>query len=161
DVASRTEDPIARVKALESAAQIYEEELHDARAAFLVWVTVLRRDPQRPGGLEAIEQLGSLAGSWQELIPDCEALAGELEPVDGDAAARLWRQVGRWKRKHLGLAQEAADALERALRLAPEDVDLLDEVLELRRGATHDAQLAAVLSKRAASELDPVRRSEL
>jgi tetratricopeptide (TPR) repeat protein len=160
-LAARTEDAGVRVRALETAAQIYEEQLHDARAAFLVWVTVLRREPQRPGGIEAIEQLGSLAGSWQELIPDCEALAAELEPVDAAAAARLWRQVGLWKRKHLGRAQEAADAFERALRIAPEDNDLLDEVLQLRRAVESWPELAAALTKRAAGELDPVKRSEL
>jgi tetratricopeptide (TPR) repeat protein len=161
DVASRTADPVARVKALESAARTYEEQLGDARAAFLVWVTVLRREPQRPGGLEAIEQLGSLAGSWQELIPDCEALAGELAPADADAAARLWRQLGRWKGKHLGLAQEAADALDRAHRLAPDDVELLDELLALRREVGPWAELPPLLLRRTASQLDPIQRSDL
>src|SRR5262249_8203389 len=161
DLAARTEDPVARVTALESAAQIYEEQLHDARAAFLVWLTVLRREPQRPGGLEAIEHLGSVAGAWHELLPECEALAAELESIDGEAAARLWHQVGRWKRDHLGLAQEAAGALDQALRQAPEDIDLLDELLKLRRAEGPFEELAALLSKRGASELDPVRQSEL
>lgn len=161
DVAARIEDADARVTALESAAQIYEEQLQDARAAFLVWLTVLRREPRRKGGMEALEHLGGVAAAWQELVPECEALAAELEPVDGDVAARLWRQVARWKRDHLGAQQEYADALERSLRHAPDDVELLDELLELRRAAGPWAELASVLAKRAALELDPARRSEL
>lgn len=161
DVAARTEEASARVAALESAAQVYEEQLADPRAAFLVWLTVLRREPQRPGGLAALEHLGAAAAAWQELVPECEALAGELEPVDADAAARLWRQVGRWKRDHLGLPHEAADALARALGHTPEDIDLVDELLALRRAVGPWAELAALLSARAASEIDPLRRGAL
>jgi tetratricopeptide (TPR) repeat protein len=161
DVAARTEQADTRVTALESAAQIYEEQLQDARAAFLVWLTVLRREPRRPGGLDALEHLGAVAAAWQELVPECEALAQELDSVDGETAAQLWRQVARWKRDHLGLQQEYGDGLKRSLRHAPADVDLLDELLELRRATGPWGELAAALSQRAALELDPVRRSEL
>jgi golgin subfamily B member 1 len=145
---------------LETAAQIYEQQLDDPRAAFLVWLTLLRREPRRPGGLEALEQLGAAAAAWNELLPECEALAGALDSLDGEAAARLWRQLGRWKRDHLGLRQESAEAFDHALRHAPEDSDTLDELLELRRELGPWKDLATALSRRAALDLDPVRRSE-
>jgi tetratricopeptide (TPR) repeat protein len=161
DVAARTGDARARLGALESAAQICEEQLGDPRAAFLVWLTVLRREPRHARGLDALEQLGSEARAWPELVPECEALATELDDVDEDAAAALWQRVGRWKRDHLGLPAEAADAFERSLRHAPEEVELLDELLTIRRSLGQSAELASALLRRSAIELDPARRSAL
>ena len=158
DLASH--EPEGRVAALESAAEILEQQLGDARAAFLVWLTVLRREPRRPGGVEALEHLASVAAAWQELVPELEALATELEATDGAVAARLWHQIAGWKRDHLGLSDYPA-ALERSLAHAPDDVERLDELLELRRASGPWADLATLLARRAALELDPVRRAAL
>lgn len=160
DVASRTDDASARVQALESAARIHEEQLQDPRGAFLLWLTVLRREPRRTGGVEALESLGAAAADWHELMPELEALATELEPADGEVAARLWRLVARWTREHLGLQDGYSDALERSVRHAPNDPELLDELLTLRRAEGPWVDLASVLARRATLELDPVRRAE-
>src|SRR5262249_11088077 len=47
DRAGRHEDPRVCVGALETVADIYEERLGDARGAFLVWLAVIRREPER------------------------------------------------------------------------------------------------------------------
>jgi len=161
DVASRHDDPTACVAALRSAAEIYEQRIEDPRAAFLVWTAVLRREPEADDAIAALEELAPAAGAWDELLPECEALAGELEADHLAVAARLWRQLGRWQRHHVGAHDAAAVALERALRLEPDDLDTLDELIEARRAAGAWAELAAALARRAERELDPGRKAEL
>ncbi len=158
--ASRATDASA-VTALESIASIYEDRTGDARAAFLVWLAVFRREPTRIHLVDELDRLAPAADAWDEVIAECQALAGELEAAHPETAAALWHLVGRWSRDRTGNHEAAAIALERSLRLAPTDVDTWYELVELLRAEGRWAQLIAVLSERAATEQDFGRRSEL
>jgi len=158
--ASRHDDAAACVAALEAAAEIYEQRLDDPRAAFLVWLEVLRREPERANLIDVLEPLAPAAAAWDELLPECIVLADELEAEHASAAARLWRQIGAW-RQDLGAQEDAATALDRALRLEGDDLDTLDRLVALRRAVGPWGDLAGALSQRAALDLDPARRAEL
>jgi tetratricopeptide (TPR) repeat protein len=161
DLASQHEETRERVAALEMAAEIYQEKLGDAGAAFLVWMAVLRREPERSDLIEELDRLGPAAGAWDELLPECEGLAEELEPEHPMVAARLWNQIARWHRDHRGAADAAAAALDRSVRLDPDDAEALSDLIELLRASGAWTELAAALARRAELELDPVQRGEL
>src|SRR6185503_17064193 len=90
--------------------------------------------------------------------PEVEAVAEKLDRKDPAAAARMWRQIGRWKRDHVGNRDEAMRALDRAARLEPNDVEAMTEVLEILRVDGPWFELATVLARRA--ELEPSRREQ-
>jgi len=121
DRASRDSDPKASVAALEAVAQMYENQVGDPRAAVLVWLTVLRRDPQRPWLVEEVDRLAASANAWDEVLAETAAVAEALERSAPRVAADLWALVGGWRRDRVADRAGAIEALERALRLDPED----------------------------------------
>ncbi len=160
DRASRDQDAASR-DALEAVAQIYEHQLADPRAAFLVWLAVLRRAPDAPHLLEQLDRLGAVAGAWDELVAETRALAEELEPRSPEAAARVWHLVGQWMRDRVARRADAVHALDRSLRLNPSDLDTLTELLELLRADGRWRELIELLGQRAEAEPDPGPRSDL
>lgn len=161
DRASRHADPQARIAALEAVAQMYEDKVGDARAAFLVWLAVFRREPDRPHLVDQLDRLAPTADAWDELVAECSALAEELAPTHPEAAASLWHLVARWSRDRLANHDAAIRALEHTLRLSPTDIDALYELLDLLRADMRWPELVSVLVARAQSEDDRGRRSEL
>lgn len=157
DRASRESD----TGALEAAARVYEEELGDAHAALLVWLAVLRREPEATHALDPLDRLARAAGAWDEVLAEHAALAEELEAAHPDAAARIWHLVGRWRRDHAADRDAAARAFDRALRANPDDLDTLTELLELLRADGRWTELIALLERRAEAAPDDARRAEL
>ena len=147
--------------ALESAAQIYEERIGDPRAAFLVWTTVLRRDPTPVLLVEHLDRLAPLANAWGELVVESEQLAEDLTARHPDAAAAIYHSIGRWQRDRLANHEAAIAALQHALQLVPGDVDTLYELLDLLRAEGRWTELAELLAHRAAQEQSPGLRGEL
>jgi tetratricopeptide (TPR) repeat protein len=161
DLSTRHEDERARARALETAAEIYEQELRDFGAAFLVWMAVLRQEPERAGIVESLARLAPRARAWEEILPECETLAEELEAEHPVAAARLWHQIGRWHRDHLDGADAAAAMLDRAVQLDPSEIEAVSELVVLRRQVGPPAELARALARCADLELDPLLRAEV
>ena len=147
--------------ALEQVAHIYEEKIGDARAAFLVWITVLRRDETPVLLVEHLDRLAPLADAWAELAGETEQLAAELAARHPEAAAALYHLVGRWYRDRLANVDSAIAALTRTLELAPADIDAMYELLELLRADARWAELVSLLAQRAEHEGAPGPRSEL
>ena len=148
DRASREGDPAASIAALESVADIYEHQVGDARAALLVWLTVLRRDPDRPrlaagrrGSIDEVERLAPAANAWEEIGAETAAAAEDLEPNHPRVAAALWQLVGRWSRDRIADRDGAIRALERAVRLGPGD-PVRESELHAELGELHEADPA-------------------
>jgi tetratricopeptide (TPR) repeat protein len=141
DRASRDTDEAASLAALVEVAEVYEHKVGDPGAAVLVWLTVLRRDPTRPGLLDEIERLGDAAQGWDELANEVASIAEDLERSQRVIAANAWHLVGRWRRDRLADRIGAVGALERALRLAEGDIDL-QSVLHEELGELHEADPA-------------------
>ncbi len=160
DRASREKDPAAAVTALEAVAQMYEDKVGDLRAAFLVWLAVFRRDPDREHLVEQLDRIGSAADAPEEIIAEGRALAEELEAGHPAAAARVWHLVGRWTRDVGSNRDDAAHALDRAFRLGT-DHDALTDLTALLRADARWIELASLLADRTQVETDLSRRSEL
>jgi len=159
---------------LAQVAHIYEDRLGDPYAAFLVWITVFRREPERPHLIEQLDRLAAYAAgrpstpraleagnAWGELVAETSALAGELTAAHPEAAARVWSLVGRWLRDHTADRDAAVRALERALAANPDDLDALTELPALLRAEARWTELVELLLRRAEAAPDPARRAEL
>ena len=161
DRATRQKDPAQRIAALEAVAKMYEDQVGDMRAAFLVWLTVFRIAPDRIQIVEELARLGPRADAWDELLAEGTALAEELEKLKPLAAARVWHLVGVWTRDHLGQRDDATYALERSVALDPAADAPLAELVAMLRADARWVDVAALLSRRAELETDPGKRSEL
>jgi len=117
DRASRQHDAQQAVAALEAVAQTYEDRVGDLRAAFLVWLAIVRREPARDGVIDQLARLAPGANAWPELLVEGTALAEELEPAHPAIAARVWHLVATWSRDHAADREAAATALDRAVHL--------------------------------------------
>ena len=152
--ASRTGD----VDSLMSAAHVYEDKLDDTHAAFLVWLTVLRREPERPHLIEQLDRLAARADLYNELLVESRNLAEELEPKVPDVAADLWQHVAKWLRDRMGNREEAAVAFERAARLNPE---VANEAAAMLRNDGKWQELIALLQRTADEADDANKKSSL
>ncbi|MGE5182507.1 MAG: tetratricopeptide repeat protein, partial [Acidobacteriota bacterium] len=61
-------DPQQGVAELEAVARMYEDKVGDLRAAFLVWLAVVRRDTDHPRALDQLARLGPAADAWDAVL---------------------------------------------------------------------------------------------
>ncbi|HSD91104.1 MAG TPA: tetratricopeptide repeat protein, partial [Kofleriaceae bacterium] len=158
DRASRHDDPQERLAALMAVAHLYEARIGDGRDAFLVWLTVFRREPERPHLIEQLARLADNASALHEVVAETRALADELASEHPTIAAKLWQLVGAWQRDRMGNRDAAAAAFEQAAHLDP---DAVGEAAEHLRSDGRWTDLAALLVRRLDAESDPKRRAEL
>ncbi|HUS31870.1 MAG TPA: tetratricopeptide repeat protein, partial [Kofleriaceae bacterium] len=158
DRASRHDDPQERVAALMAVANLYESRIGDGRDAFLVWMTVFRREPERPHLIEQLARLADNASHLHEVVAETHALADELAPEHPRVAANLWRLVGTWQRDRMGNRDAAAVAFDHAARLDP---DAAVEAAAHLRSDERWPELAALLTRLLETAPDAKRRAEL
>src|SRR6185436_13820534 len=99
-----------------AVANLYEDRVGDGRDAFLVWLTVFRREPERPHLVEQLARLADSASALHEVVAETGALADELAREHPVVAANLWRLVGAWQRDRMGNRDAAAGAFAQAAR---------------------------------------------
>ncbi|HEY5948922.1 MAG TPA: tetratricopeptide repeat protein [Kofleriaceae bacterium] len=153
DRASRSTD----LEPLILVAHIYEDKLSDPQNAFVVWLTVFRREPERPKLIETLDRLAQIV-DLNDLLDDVKDLAQSLEHKHPAVAAELWHSIGKWLRDHVDNRDEAAAAFDRAARMNPEKTD---EAAMLLRNDGRWAELIALLVRRADHETNPRQRSLL
>ncbi|NVB81133.1 MAG: tetratricopeptide repeat protein [Kofleriaceae bacterium] len=158
DRASRHDDPKERLEALMSVAHLYEVKVGDGRDAFLVWLTVFRREPERPHLIEQLARLADNASHLHEVVAETRTLADELAGAHPKVAAELWQLLGAWQRDRMGNRDAAAAAFEQAARLDPE---VIGEAADALRADERWPELAALLVRRVEAEADAKKRAQL
>jgi tetratricopeptide (TPR) repeat protein len=143
-----------------SVANLYEGKTHDAEAAFIVWLTVFRREPTRPHLIEQLDRLARSVADCSELVGETQKLADELAPEHPTVAAALWQEIATWLRDRLGNREEAVRAFGRAAQLDP-SIAARDEAAELLRNDGRWPELIELLARRADGETDARRRCEI
>ena len=150
DRASREPDASASSAALADVAAVYEHKVGDARAALLVWLTVLRREPTRPRLIDELARLAPAANAWDEIATEATGAAETIEVTHPAIAAELWQLVGRWSRDRIADRDAAIRAFERALRLEPAAPERASE-LNAELGELHEALPALAIQYYAAA----------
>ena len=159
DRASRHKEPQERIAALMTVANLYEGKTNDAEAAFIVWLTVFRREPERPHLLEQLDRLVKSVPDCSDFVAETSKLAQELEAKHPSIAAELWQHIAMWLRDRLGNREEAVRAFDRAAQLDP-SAAARDEAAELLRNDGRWPELVQLLARRAEAETDARRKSE-
>lgn len=150
--ASHTTDVAERTKSLYAVAEMYEHRLGDATRAAELHGEVLRVG-HHPGSIEALVRIHSAHKAWPALVEVLE-LALERTP-DTVAKAHLLVRLAEVTGDRLGRPQQAAERLEAAQALAPDDAGVLRQ-LERVYLARRDWERALVVGERlAAYETDP------
>ena len=120
-----------QVQILGQVAAIYERELGDLDAAFVVLQAAFNRDYAHEETARELERLATATSRWQELLDEYTSRVNELEREDRAAAADLWVKIGRWYGEHLAHLDYATHSVQQALRLDPSHAGALAATAEL------------------------------
>jgi len=125
------EDPDQRALALLRTAEVFARRLGDDLTA----VAVLREAVATgPGRLAAIRELSRLLGRLERWTEQAELLAREAErSPDPEQASEHLRELARVREERLADPAGAAQALEQALRLDPDERPVLEKLVQLYR----------------------------
>jgi tetratricopeptide (TPR) repeat protein len=144
-IVANTEDPVARVEMLHRIANLGENRLGDARAAFGAYARALRDDSGNELTLGHLERLAEVNGTWFDL--------GELYSAEAEKSLDVPRQVDLWSRLARVQEQERGD-VERAIatyrRILEAEFDNKPAVAALDRLFTHTQrwrELAEILRR--------------
>jgi tetratricopeptide (TPR) repeat protein len=154
---ARTEDAGLRAEFWRRIADLAETRLDDLPRALDAMGHALQEDPQACETADQIERVAERAGTPVEAARRLEAVLGALDGSElaqmGMRAARQYLVAGGAKN------EDAAERIyARVLEVEPENTSALEavEALYRRRGDGH--KVAAMLERRGALELDPMRR---
>jgi tetratricopeptide (TPR) repeat protein len=133
-----------RVHYLRYAAKICEEKLFEMDEAFATLQHALNADYSNEDTARELERLATTAGKWEGLLAEYEERLTTL--TDTQEICGLLVKMARWNRIHLERPDLAADQLERALHLDPENLPALRETAILEREAGFYDSLAQTLN---------------
>jgi golgin subfamily B member 1 len=142
---ANNEDPLARVDLLHRIAQLHEQMIGNAHAAFDAFARALRDDSGNQLTLGHIERLAEITGTWQPLA--------ELYAVEAGKSLDVPRQVDLYARLARVYEQELADvtkAISTLRKLLEVEFDNKPAVLALDRLYSATAQwpeLAEILRR--------------
>lgn len=146
-----------KIALLQDLARLQGERLGEPRRAFDTLRKAFSVEPWNAQTHAALRELAARLGAWRELAALLEEEAGWAE--ERHARLRLYREAADILRAH-GDGGEAARILRHVAELAPEDEEVVDDLLELLREAGEPLTLAAAL-ERHARNADEDRRVRL
>lgn len=155
--AAAAADPARATELRREAALLREHALDEPQAALGLWELVLEASPAEPQALAAVERLYAGAGRWLDL---CRTLV-RLAETTPDPATRhaAYLRAGLLAAERLGDTPRAAEWLEAAARVRPDDPEPLDALAETYRRAGDAAAWEAALARRAALAATPAERA--
>ncbi|HXJ20416.1 MAG TPA: tetratricopeptide repeat protein [Polyangia bacterium] len=143
---------------LRKIAEVSAERLNDPARAVAALGRALREDPSPGGALDDLERIAS-AGDLS--ASGAQEIEGALAGAEPDSARELALRAARLY-EEAGDAPSAERLYRRVLDQDAENTDALQALEGLYRAAKRSAQLADVLQRRAAVDLDPqLRRTRL
>lgn len=155
------DDVQEQITLLGQVAKIYEEELGDQDNAYVILEEAFKRDFSHEATARELERLATATNRWQELLGEYTNQVRDLESTNRGQAADLWVKIGRWYGEHLAHIEYAIHSVQQALRIDPAHVGALAALSELQRKRGSWGELVETLSRQAASEQDPARRSDV
>ncbi len=150
-----------QIAILNRVAKIYESEIGDQESAFYVLQAAFKRDYSHDETANELERLATATNRWQELLDEYTNRVNELEREDRGAASDLWVKVGRWYSEHLSHLEYAIHSVQQALRIDPSHTGALAGMGELQRKRGSWSELIETLTRHAAVETAPEKKTEL
>jgi tetratricopeptide (TPR) repeat protein len=143
EIAKGESNPAKLAKYYYSIAAICRDELAAPDYAIQYYNEVLDRDPKHAKAYEAIERILVQTGDWQgaerNIRMQLHRIVGQGET---DLEVRLWQNLGDIYQHRLGQLDAAAEALQMAARIDPDDVgrhEALAAIYLALPGRHHDA----------------------
>ncbi|MBW2528211.1 MAG: tetratricopeptide repeat protein, partial [Deltaproteobacteria bacterium] len=150
------EDARHRAALMVERARLLETRLSDAESAAELYRGALELDPYAVGALQALKRLLYGRERWQELV---DVLQREAEQsTDTGVRTMALFQLARVHSERLGSAQEAIEALVRAMRYSPHDRLVLEELIKLYEPTDETAGLAHTLEQLVEATTEPSER---
>src|SRR6185503_17852484 len=150
-----------QIQILNRVARIYEFEIGDQESAFYVLQAAFKRDYAHDETAHELERLATATNRWQELLDEYTNRVNELEREDRGSAADLWVKIGRWYAEHLSHLEYAIHSVQQALRIDPSHTGALGGMAELQRKRGSWSELIETLTRHAAVEQSPEKKTEL
>jgi tetratricopeptide (TPR) repeat protein len=150
-----------QIQILNRVARIYESEIGDQESAFYVLQAAFKRDYAHDQTANELERLATATNRWQELLDEYTNRVNELEHEDRGSAADLWVKIGRWYAEHLSHLEYAIHSVQQSLRIDPSHTGALGGMGELQRKRGSWSELIETLSRHAAVEQAPEKKTEL
>lgn len=117
-----------KIAHLQARAEVQEARLEAPISAAETLIEILEIDPAHPDTLEKLKALYRSIGEYQQLYTLMEHEVGMLES-DEDRVA-LYLEMAQLARAELGSAQTRIEALEQAYQLRPDDLDIVEPLLD-------------------------------
>ncbi|NOZ85028.1 MAG: tetratricopeptide repeat protein [Deltaproteobacteria bacterium] len=129
-------------------AALQNEKLGDSSAALGTYKAILKWEPSNADAIAGLAELSEQGGNWQEVVTALEMkIQSEEEPVE---KARLFLKLGDTRREKLEDPQGALSAYESARECKPDDIDIMDRMIDLYEDLERWRDLAVLLPERIA-----------
>jgi tetratricopeptide (TPR) repeat protein len=162
ELLSQTDDDIEKLSALRRAAQIAETGQSDPALALSYLGRALRvaaAHESLPELLAAYAALAQTTGRYAEYVQTLQEIAPEV--FDGELRVRVYLDIATIAQDKLADTGLARASYHKALEEQPEDVRVLDALIELDHAASDYPALIDVLGRKAALMIDPQQRALL
>ncbi|MEL7368583.1 MAG: tetratricopeptide repeat protein, partial [Myxococcota bacterium] len=152
-LAAQITDVPSRVRLWARMAKLVDERLERPEEAIRWWSEIRRVDPGHAEAVEALEKLFERTQQWSELADLLEAQI--TEAPDERTMLRLQRRLGLVRGTRLGSIDEAVQAWTEILKRNPNDVEALEALCQIYRGAERWDELVTTLRKLIPLQLEP------
>ena len=162
ELLSQTDDEVEKLSALRRAAQIAETGQSDPALALRYLGRALRiaaSHESLPELLAAYASLAQTTGRYAEYVQTLQEIAPEV--FDGELRVRVYLDIATTAQDKLADTALARASYHKALEEQPEDVRVLDALIELDNAASDYPALIDVLGRKAALMVDPQQRARL
>jgi tetratricopeptide (TPR) repeat protein len=88
-----------KVRFLQQAAKVFEENLDDLDSAFAVLQAAFNVDYSNEDTSRELERIATVANKWGDLLNEYNSIVNEIE--DPLERCELWVKIGRWYGEHL------------------------------------------------------------
>ncbi len=155
--AEAVEEPLAKLGTIREIARIYERDIKDAGKALDYYMACLA------GGVEedliaTVEKLGMRTERLEEVAAACGGAISTAESAgDEEGVAFLYKKLGSWYLEHLDQAGYALTCYQKVLESRPADIEALEAIADLYRGAQQWKELADAVVRIGEIESSPAK----
>jgi golgin subfamily B member 1 len=150
-----------RSRARLELARVLEEQVKDPNRAQRVVEEALAEDPSDESALAELERLAPINAGWREAGDALERALRAVKDLPAGTLAELWVRLARWRRDKLEDAAGAEAAFAEAMRVDPENLDILKSIEALQRVPGRERDLVATLRARGKLEGDTDAQREV